>query len=149
MRSATSLYLLRASPAPRGSAPPPRLGPAPCSHWQPRLPAPGPAGRKYRVAMARAGRGARPRGAGRSARLKDPQTGSDRLRGGCWREAEGQARTSGACWREGRRRRWEGVRGDGEARVRAGGCPGPAWAQVGEARAAGAEGQEGSWSGRL
>ena len=61
--------------------------------------------------MARAGRGARPRGAGRSARLKDPQTGSDRLRGGCWREAEGEARTSGACWREGKRRRWEGETG--------------------------------------
>lgn len=50
---------------------------------------------------------ARPRGAGRSAGQTDPRTGSDRLRSGCWREAEGEERTSGACRLAGRPGGWD------------------------------------------
>lgn len=77
----------RAGPAPGSPAPPPG------SRGAPRLPAVGRAGRKYSVAMARAGRGTRPPGAQRSAGRRERWPGSGRLRGGrCGADFRGSRR---------------------------------------------------------
>lgn len=67
--------------------------------------------------MARAGRGARPCGARRSAELTDPWTGSDRLH-----EAEGEAQTSGTCG--GKKAEPRGERGGRAPGERSGGTRG-------------------------